>query len=86
MSERWRKEGLGATRQAIARTAPAPILFVRRGERPGALAPATDVTTFGWSSAGIGVPRAFSRGFSRTFTPPTGLGSLAQSAPGPEAE
>ena len=41
LSERWRKEGLGATRQAIARTAPASILFVRRGERPGALAPAT---------------------------------------------
>jgi len=46
----------------------------------------TDVTTFGWSSAGIGVPRAFSRGFSHAFTPPTGLGSLAQSAPGPDAE
>lgn len=86
LSERWRKEGLGATRQPIARTAPAPILFVRCGERPGALAPATDVTTFGWSSAGIGVPRAFSRGFSHAFTPPTGLGSLAQSAPGPDAE
>lgn len=86
LSERWRKEGLGATRQAIARTAPAPILFVRRGERPGALAPATDVTTFGWSSAEIGVPRAFSRSFSRPFTVPARLGSLEQSAPGPKAE
>lgn len=54
LSERWRKEGLGETRRAIARSAPAPIVFVRRGDRPGALAPATDMTRFGWSTAGIG--------------------------------
>jgi Kef-type K+ transport system membrane component KefB len=54
LSERWRKEGLGETRRAIARSAPAPIVFVRRGDRPGALAPATDMTRFGWSAAGIG--------------------------------
>ncbi|HEY7961041.1 MAG TPA: cation:proton antiporter [Solirubrobacteraceae bacterium] len=54
LSERWRKEGLGETRRAIARSAPAPIVFVRRGERRGALAPATDMTQFGWSTAGIG--------------------------------
>jgi Kef-type K+ transport system membrane component KefB len=51
LSERWRKEGLGETRRAIARSAPAPIVFVRRGDRPGALAPATDMTRFGWSAA-----------------------------------
>jgi Kef-type K+ transport system membrane component KefB len=54
LSERWRKEGLGETRRAIARSAPAPIVFVRRGERRGALAPATDMTRFGWSTAGMG--------------------------------
>jgi hypothetical protein len=54
LSERWRKEGLGETRKAIARAAPAPIVFVRRGERPGALAPATDATRFAWSSPVIG--------------------------------
>jgi Kef-type K+ transport system membrane component KefB len=54
LSERWRKEGLGETRRAIARSAPAPIVFVRRGERPGALAPSTELTRFGWSSAGLG--------------------------------
>jgi Kef-type K+ transport system membrane component KefB len=54
LSERWRKEGLGETRRAIARLAPAPIVFVRRGDRPGALAPATDMTRFGWSTAGVG--------------------------------
>ena len=56
LSERWRKEGLGETRRAIARSAPAPIVFVRRGERPGALAPATELTRFGWSTAALGKP------------------------------
>jgi Kef-type K+ transport system membrane component KefB len=52
LSERWRSEGLGETRSAIARAAPAPVLFVRRGARPGALAPSGNVTQFGWSSVG----------------------------------
>jgi hypothetical protein len=30
------------------------VLFVRRGSRPGALAPSTDVTRFSWSAAGMG--------------------------------
>jgi len=54
LSDRWRKEGLGATRSEIARSAPAPVLFVRRGLRPGALAPRGDVTRFTWSSPGHG--------------------------------
>ncbi len=53
LSERWRQEGLGETRSSIARAAPAPVLFVRRGTRPGALAPRGNVTQFGWSSAGV---------------------------------
>jgi Kef-type K+ transport system membrane component KefB len=56
LSERWRKEGLGVTRAEIARAAPAPILFVRRGTRPGALAPRGDVTRFTWSSPGHAPP------------------------------
>jgi nucleotide-binding universal stress UspA family protein len=48
LSERWRSEGLGPVRSAIARTAPAPTLFVRRGTRPGALAP-REQTRFSWS-------------------------------------
>jgi Kef-type K+ transport system membrane component KefB len=56
LSERWRREGLGETRRAIARSAPAPIVFVRRGTRPGALAPATEMTRFGWSTAALGKP------------------------------
>ena len=54
LSERWRQEGLGPTRSEIARVAPAPTLFVRRGLRPGALAPRGDVTRFTWSSPGMG--------------------------------
>jgi Kef-type K+ transport system membrane component KefB len=58
LSERWRQEGLGPVRSAIARSAPAPTLFVRRGTRAGALAPRTDLTRFTWSAAGAspGVP------------------------------
>ncbi len=54
LSDRWRQEGLGETRAAIARAAPAPIVFVRRGIRAGALAPRDDVTRFSWSSPAMG--------------------------------
>jgi hypothetical protein len=54
LSERWRDEGLGPARAEIARAAPAPVIFVRRGLRPGALAPRGDVTRFTWSSPGVG--------------------------------
>jgi Kef-type K+ transport system membrane component KefB len=53
LSDRWREEGLGPTRSEIAKAAPAPVLFVRRGTRPGALAPREDVTKFSWSSPGM---------------------------------
>jgi Kef-type K+ transport system membrane component KefB len=57
LSERWRTEGLGDVRSAIARKAAAPILFVRRGLRPGALSSEeTGVTRFSWSRAGAGTP------------------------------
>jgi Sodium/hydrogen exchanger family len=53
LSERWRDEGLGPVRSEIAAKAAAPILFVRRGTRPGALAPRSgDLTRFSWSRAG----------------------------------
>ncbi len=55
LSDRWREEGLGPVRREIAGAAPAPILFVRRGLRPGALAPRTDVTQFTWSHVGAGM-------------------------------
>jgi DNA-binding SARP family transcriptional activator len=49
LSERWRREGLGGTRSAIAESPPAPTVFVRRGLRPGGLAPAETRTRFTWS-------------------------------------
>jgi Kef-type K+ transport system membrane component KefB len=52
LSERWRREGLGPTRSEIATAAPAPVLFVRRGTRPGLFAPRDSVTQFKWSMAG----------------------------------
>jgi Kef-type K+ transport system membrane component KefB len=52
LSERWREEGLGPVRTEIARRKPAPTLFVRRGQRPGALAPKEDMTRFRWSAVG----------------------------------
>jgi nucleotide-binding universal stress UspA family protein len=52
LSDRWRREGLGPTRSEIAKAAPAPVLFVRRGTRPGLFAPRESVTQFKWSMAG----------------------------------
>jgi DNA-binding SARP family transcriptional activator len=49
LSERWERVGLGAVRLALAREAPAPTLLVRRGLRPGGLAPRTSLTRFTWS-------------------------------------
>lgn len=57
LSDRWKSEGLGPVRAAIAKAAPAPILFVRRGARAGALAPRSgDVTKFAWSRVGPSPP------------------------------
>ena len=49
LSDRWRREGLGATRLAVARKASVPTLIVRRGLRPGGLAPRESLTRFTWS-------------------------------------
>jgi Kef-type K+ transport system membrane component KefB len=54
LSDRWRKEGLGAARSEIAKSAKVPVVFIRRGTRPGALAPRGDATRFTWSHAGFG--------------------------------
>jgi Kef-type K+ transport system membrane component KefB len=54
LSDRWRHEGLGPTRSTIAKAATAPVLFIRRGTRPGALAPREDVTRFTWSAPVLG--------------------------------
>ena len=46
---RWRAEGLGDLRLALLRSAPAPVLLVHRGTRPGGLAPRESRTRFSWS-------------------------------------
>jgi hypothetical protein len=49
LSDRWRTEGIGPTRVAIQVAADAPVLFVRRGLRPGGLSPAHTLTRFTWT-------------------------------------
>jgi DNA-binding SARP family transcriptional activator len=49
LSAKWHREGLGETRAAIARRAGVPTMFVRRGLRPGGLAPGQSLTRFTWS-------------------------------------
>jgi hypothetical protein len=49
LSTRWHREGLGPARLALAREASSPVLFARRGLRPGGLAPRASLTRFTWS-------------------------------------
>ena len=55
LSERWRTEGLGPARLEVAAKAPVPTLFVRRGLRPGGLAPNETLTRFTWT---LGPPQS----------------------------
>jgi DNA-binding SARP family transcriptional activator len=57
LSERWRQEGLGETRTALARDVQRPTLFVKRGLRPGGVAPQASLTRFTWSIAPAQAPR-----------------------------
>jgi DNA-binding SARP family transcriptional activator len=52
LSPRWRQEGLGTDRLMLARAAPVPTLFVRRGLRPSGVAPPGSATRFTWSLSG----------------------------------
>jgi DNA-binding SARP family transcriptional activator len=49
LSDRWRSEGIGPTRLAVARGADVPTLFVRRGLRPSGIAPPETLTRFTWT-------------------------------------
>jgi DNA-binding SARP family transcriptional activator len=48
LSDRWRTEGLGEAREALM-SGQAPVVVVRRGLRPGGLAPSTSLTRFTWT-------------------------------------
>ena len=47
----WRQDGIGPTRLAVAKSAVPPTLLVRRGLRPGGLAPQKSLTRFTWTMA-----------------------------------
>jgi hypothetical protein len=49
LSTRWHREGLGTARVRLAKEAIPPTLLVRRGLRPGGLAPPSALTSFTWS-------------------------------------
>jgi DNA-binding SARP family transcriptional activator len=51
MSDRWRTQGIGSVRLAVATRARVPTLFVRRGLRPGVVAPDETLTRFTWTLA-----------------------------------
>jgi DNA-binding SARP family transcriptional activator/class 3 adenylate cyclase len=52
LTERWQREGLGRVRTALATAGSVPVLLVRRGVRPGGLAPRDSDTRFTWTVAG----------------------------------
>jgi len=51
LSDRWVSQGIGAARLELARGARPPVILVRRGLRPGGLAPPQARTRFTWSGA-----------------------------------
>jgi DNA-binding SARP family transcriptional activator len=55
LSTRWQQEGLGEARLALAREARPRTLLVRRGLRPGGLAPPETYTRYTWTLGGAGV-------------------------------
>jgi DNA-binding SARP family transcriptional activator len=52
LSDRWHREGLGRVRFTLVTEARPPALIVRKGLRPGGLAPPESVTRFTWSIVG----------------------------------
>jgi DNA-binding SARP family transcriptional activator len=51
LSPRWRSEGLGPVRLSVVRNARPATLLVRRGLRPGGIAPPGGLTSFTWTLA-----------------------------------
>ncbi|HET7380796.1 MAG TPA: AfsR/SARP family transcriptional regulator, partial [Gaiellales bacterium] len=52
LSDRWRADGLGPARTALAGGVTAPVVLVQRGLRPGGLAPPDKQSRFTWSVPG----------------------------------
>jgi nucleotide-binding universal stress UspA family protein len=53
LTDRWRREGLGRTRTALAAQPHVPTLLIRRGLRPGGLATAGGETQFTWTIVAV---------------------------------
>ena len=51
LSDDWRRVGLDGARRDLIRASTAPVLLVRRGDRPGGLAPPHTITRFSWTDA-----------------------------------
>ena len=49
LSDRWRDEGIGSVRAAVAKAAQAPVLLVRAGAHPRGVAPSHTMTRFTWT-------------------------------------
>jgi DNA-binding SARP family transcriptional activator len=49
LTDRWRREGIGHARAALAASPHHPTLLVRRGLRPGGLGPRSSQTRFTWT-------------------------------------
>jgi DNA-binding SARP family transcriptional activator len=49
LPDRWRNEGMGEARHALATHARTAVVIVRRGLRPGGLAPRESLTRYTWS-------------------------------------
>ena len=71
LSTRWHREGLGPARLRLAREASPPTLLVRRGLRPGGLAPPAALTRFTWSIRADRGRRRPARTAGRGGTSPT---------------
>jgi len=54
LTERWRRDGVGRARTALATAGTQPTLLVRRGLRPGGLASRDPGTRYTWTVAGLG--------------------------------
>jgi hypothetical protein len=54
LTERWRHDGVGRSRTALATAGTQPTVLVRRGLRPGGLAARDPGTRYTWTVAGLG--------------------------------
>ena len=52
LTDRWQRDGLGPVRESLVASPGPPVVLVRRGLRPGGLAPREGLTRFTWTLRG----------------------------------